>query len=86
MSRYTHATVAISAVFALLLSGTSVLAQAPEPDATENASANAAMLAAVMRMHGIDEQTAIERLAAEANAADTYRLIRDADLAGYAGS
>lgn len=86
MSRYIHATVAISAVFALLLSGTSVLAQAPEPDATENASANAAMLAVVMRMHGIDEQTAIERLAAEENAADTYRLIRDADLAGYAGS
>jgi len=43
-------------------------------------------LAEVMRLYGIDESAAIERLAKEVDAADLYRKLEEDEVPGYAGS
>lgn len=44
------------------------------------------VLAQVMVLHGLDEHGAIQRLAAEEEAADLYRRVRSMNLPGYAGA
>src|SRR5690554_4936689 len=60
---------------------TSFSAQAGEP-----ASIDRNVLVQVMALHGLDERGAIERLAAEEEAADLYRRVRSMNLPGYAGA
>lgn len=76
-SRYVKRTLAI----AIMAACTSLAVQAKEP--TE---INKNVLAQVMTLHGLDEDSAITRLAAEEAAADLYHRIRSMDLPGYAGA
>lgn len=50
------------------------------------ARVNQDVLARVSALYGIDEERALRRLAAESEASDIDRVIRDANLPGYAGS
>lgn len=68
-------------VAAVMAACTSFAAQAGEP-----ASIDRNVLAQVMALHGLDERGAIERLAAEEDAADLYRRVRSMNLPGYAGA